>query len=676
MATQTKYYSMEEFAEERIYNGTGPRIPPQANFLAAVNHIRDLFEHKKFLYGMAGGFEMLCLGYRREMPDLHMVYDDKDYVRIKKKLEADRRILLPDGMNPLFPFKVLVRTGPAYQDLGCHEVATIEVNMIPPGSCGSPPSGTLNNNLVLVTLKRDAQLKSYKGLNMHYLLHTMLHLATARDIAWDPRKDVLFLCQHYGDEVQASRAKLDAKLVQRNFLGTAFFSRLSRDDQRNCYQVLLGKEPPPLMWITPPAPPYGHARSVSESAIPKPRSSVLQPALETKKQKTPALLSPPLQIMPKSSRKDSLIAGSEPEQTIAALKLDTSEPPASRRYARSRYRSTSANNIKTSNTEGTLGLQSIPRPLHAEHVYSGKVHLNGEATRPQTDRIEASGTPLPAPFRSTIHLVSSTGDSTCHRQHTMDAERHSEKPHLVGIGGLRATQKVERLPSHSTTTESVGPERSLAKAFQLDAPSQVQDTMTELSDAIEVALQVESHKLTASRFSLNELFIDQDNEQPESRPEVPRVQSAPECKLPASLMAGRGTTQYFQSAAPENASYLEAVKTNASRYSRYYSQPDARLGSNDSSPQTTPPALTTYKAYQPTVLLSSQPAPLSACAHKRSASFETLKDVSGADHYFQIYQRSHSDGSQSSHTLHDSHRLAAAYQADLPKYEDGYGTSN
>lgn len=37
-------------------------------------------------------------------------------------------------MNPLFPFKMLVGTGPAYQDAGCFEVATIEVNMIPPGS--------------------------------------------------------------------------------------------------------------------------------------------------------------------------------------------------------------------------------------------------------------------------------------------------------------------------------------------------------------------------------------------------------------------------------------------------------------------------------------------------------------------------------------------------------------
>lgn len=87
MPHKTKNNSFTEIQDP----GSGSRIPPWANVLAALNHIRDLFENKRFLYGVAGGFEILCLGYRREMPDLHIVYDDKDYIRIKKKLEADKR---------------------------------------------------------------------------------------------------------------------------------------------------------------------------------------------------------------------------------------------------------------------------------------------------------------------------------------------------------------------------------------------------------------------------------------------------------------------------------------------------------------------------------------------------------------------------------------------------------
>jgi hypothetical protein len=42
-------------------------------------------------------------------------------------------IRLPDGMNSLFPAKILVRTGPAYKDEGCTQTADIEVDLLPPG---------------------------------------------------------------------------------------------------------------------------------------------------------------------------------------------------------------------------------------------------------------------------------------------------------------------------------------------------------------------------------------------------------------------------------------------------------------------------------------------------------------------------------------------------------------
>ena len=66
-------------------------MPPQANIVAAACRIRQLFESKKFVYSIMGGLQMFCLGNEREASDLHVAYDDKDFSRIRKKLEADRR---------------------------------------------------------------------------------------------------------------------------------------------------------------------------------------------------------------------------------------------------------------------------------------------------------------------------------------------------------------------------------------------------------------------------------------------------------------------------------------------------------------------------------------------------------------------------------------------------------
>jgi|TARA_R110002003_G_scaffold12_1_gene803 hypothetical protein len=93
MASKMGYYNVEDYLKQRRQQEK-IRVPPKANFLAAVNHIRNMFEGKKFTYGVMGGLEMLCLGYRREMPDLQIAYDDRDFHRIKAKLESDQRYAL------------------------------------------------------------------------------------------------------------------------------------------------------------------------------------------------------------------------------------------------------------------------------------------------------------------------------------------------------------------------------------------------------------------------------------------------------------------------------------------------------------------------------------------------------------------------------------------------------
>lgn len=94
MANNAGYFNVE-VNQPKKQETKGVAIPPMANFLAAADHIRQLFESKKFAYGIMGGLEMLCLGHRRVMPDLHIAYEDKDFNKIKVKLEADKRFGSP-----------------------------------------------------------------------------------------------------------------------------------------------------------------------------------------------------------------------------------------------------------------------------------------------------------------------------------------------------------------------------------------------------------------------------------------------------------------------------------------------------------------------------------------------------------------------------------------------------
>ncbi|KAF7442254.1 Herpes-BLLF1 multi-domain protein [Pyrenophora tritici-repentis] len=263
---------------------------PLANTIAAATRIRQLFESKKLSYAILAGLEMLCLGHQREISGLHIAYEDKDLDRIRAKLQADRRVHIPDGMNSLIPTKLLVQTGPAYLDTGCTSPGTVEVYLIPSGSYGTPRSGTLANNITLLSLRSDGILKTYKGLNMLYLMKSMLEYCTAADLAWEPRKDILFLCQHYGEQVQSVRSQLDANLILNTFLRSPFFNRLSFGDQRRCYQILRAQEPPPLVAQIPPAgqPDLPRPRVDSHNGPPTGlvNSSHAQKALPSKKHAT------------------------------------------------------------------------------------------------------------------------------------------------------------------------------------------------------------------------------------------------------------------------------------------------------------------------------------------------------------------------------------------------------
>jgi hypothetical protein len=91
MTANMGYHNVEPVNKQQRGQGRVSRIPPQTNVVAAASYIRQLFERKNFSYGIMGGLEMICLGHRREIPDVQIAYDDKDFSRIKAKLEKDHR---------------------------------------------------------------------------------------------------------------------------------------------------------------------------------------------------------------------------------------------------------------------------------------------------------------------------------------------------------------------------------------------------------------------------------------------------------------------------------------------------------------------------------------------------------------------------------------------------------
>lgn len=224
---------------------------------------------------------------------------------------------------------------------------------------------------------------------MLYLVKTLVHYCRVRDLDWDPKKDLLFLCQQYSEQVQAIRAQLDQMAVQQNFLAAPLFAQLHTEDQRRCYLVLLGTEPPPTMAITPPPPLFSHKHSASDpDASLRPRLSSHQssPSLNTH---TPAgLLSPPLPGKPRSVSSHLSVGGSQASEVSTSPDVRAQKPSelsAATRESRSRYRQVSAPNtrqvspVEIQNTvpiTGHVRQRSQPPPMSIYRVSQKPAPIN------------------------------------------------------------------------------------------------------------------------------------------------------------------------------------------------------------------------------------------------------------------------------------------------------------
>lgn len=231
---------------------------------------------------------------------------------------------------------------------------------------GAPTIDIFRKNQVLLRLNLDGKMNNFRGLNMLYLVKTTLQYCKSEELAWDPKKDITFLCQSYTSEIEKIRHQLNQKEIQELFLSTPYFAKLSADDQRKCYHALLDREPPPIMSITPPPPQLGHRASNSAPGqLPKPLllSQKSSPSLNTAARQPSSFLSPPLPGKPKSRPAQSPLNPpannpTGPQAQLVPIYSTTAD-------SRSRYRAISAPNTpnESPNNNPQITPVNASRPL-------------------------------------------------------------------------------------------------------------------------------------------------------------------------------------------------------------------------------------------------------------------------------------------------------------------------
>jgi hypothetical protein len=539
---------------------------------------------------------------------------------------------------------------------------------------------------------------------MLYLVRTLLHFCQIRGLAWEPRKDIHFLCQHYGDQLQSIRSLLNPDFIERKFLRTAFVSRLPFEEQRRCYRTLTGREPPSATTLAPPTAEGNHIRSRSASELPRVQG--------ISRASLPDFLCPPESQKIKTSHPraehatSTLMEHTGPSSNAAAYTRDSrsryrmSSAPSSRRTSPTDPQSGSNPQMQFSNLKPSsepapsLSLHEraasystpnahpgVPGPcvaqVPAKNTSSARSPLLDIRTThriPEKSSPEGFGTSVPEQRLSRLQVVNSAGETISRTRYDAEAKEEAYNLHVVGPQGVYQAPQNHPSPP-PTASEATTLSQNSPPIFELDATPPPHDILAELSADIDAALQVSHHPRTSPQPALPQSHDSY-------RPPVPRTQSASLSTLPASLMVGNASPQ-LPSTPPHNTpSTYPTTQTNASRYSRQYPPPSFAQAPNSlpASPPLTPAPLSVYKAYQPTTIPNSgqvypvSPPDSAGTEHRiRPTSFMQVKDIDGMGHYFATHNRQASHHVQEVIQSLDSSMLAMEYQAALPQFDEGYG---
>ncbi|KAF1961480.1 hypothetical protein CC80DRAFT_532095 [Byssothecium circinans] len=158
----SKYSLIDYNSEEE--RKTDPEGPPMVNLFAAANHLNRLFSAN---------------GIRLVIPNTKLL----------------------DGV-----FKVFVRTGPSYQDVGCSKDVAVEADLVIPDAKGTLVSLAHHISTLQVTV--GGQSQNLYGLDILYMMRTKLRHCTTRTMERD-LEDIKFLLDNFAGDVAAVRSQLD-----------------------------------------------------------------------------------------------------------------------------------------------------------------------------------------------------------------------------------------------------------------------------------------------------------------------------------------------------------------------------------------------------------------------------------------------------------------------------------
>lgn len=535
---------------------------------------------------------------------------------------------------------------------------------------------------------------------------TLLSYCKARDLLWDPRKDILYLCKHRTEEVQRIRRHLNNREVKELFLGTSFFSRLDLDAQRLCYQTLLDTQPPPIMSITPPAsqvqtnlqsrpdelnreadvrPPrsryrkatgprsssdsaadcqaQNHARTQSAEQFQDPRRlSYIEGVRYIKSAKPQTVL---VTTATKNARNSmpNLTTG---QHALQALYNNAQETNRSRPQEQTHkmpqtdqvYDRSPLIGQQPTHASSRLDYGADFRPAHMT------IRHDAEGTNQSSQAGHKTPPGIEDPSEPAVHAMrsqkGSLHDAATPEREQVPSQQVSEdastsqrgKLHLVGPAGVYGTaQKSTKTghvqAEHQRHHSAPPPQTQPTFIFELEAGAPLESTfVAELPADSIVSSSAEQH------ISRDEAAK---QHQGPIRPFTVGTSSAALgiVSLPASLVAGRPGTHarhesFNHSELAERESTLSTYQTNAFRYSSYAfpSSVAPRIPQEGA-------AAPTYKAYRPFVL---------------------TKELSRNDSVSSVYSPSHRrDASDDSAASHDSTKLAREYQ-ELLDFEGGYGS--
>jgi hypothetical protein len=540
---------------------------------------------------------------------------------------------------------------------------------------------------------------------MLYLVKSLIQFCKLRDLSWNPLEDILFLCQHYGGQVQLARNQLNMKATYQNFLNTPFVASLPFNEQRRCYQILAGQ--------APPAATATHFSSPQNGPL---RSHFFQGNQQINKHES----------LPTHTTNVGLPSRNPPNPS----RLSEITPPVG--DSRSRYRPISAFNAKRVSSGPQLRINTCIESIEESYKYrKTSAPSHNTPSRPQqadsSTRISETPNALPATLsiqnrrsltRSGAQRAASRGSyipgqiQTCQPISMSQKQQHQTHAEIFEMSGTPTQAPIEaqgayqeegrkRLqvvgpnglyqPSSPPPTSAPPPPPSASTRDTNPAPTP-QNPVYELESHPKYASDDENDDIIASLAADIESAMTPHSSTLDTLTISTHAASPPSAKrntLPASLVPGYSSTQAQRPYTPPSEEGEEKKANQASNEKSGLLCPDHDANIGLASPPLTPAPLAVYKAYRP--------PPLSLPAHAQSRSGSRSRSrsssppaVDGAGEAEQ--QDKHGQGSKTwcSNTLHtgrpmqdaraqvseapllDSSILAMEYQAELPDFDRGY----